>query len=703
MFFAAAGPGHAVGFAAAWGKPPDSPAWAALAVAGALLLIAFSPEGPRWLANLVEFASIDDLSRRRRFLTVASLAAAFLSLGYIHQYLRDGPRAVEAATYFVQGRALSHGHFAWSVPEPTESFRGRMFSFTGPDQLSGVLPPGFPLLLAAAFQVGAPMLVGPLLAGALVLATYFLTIELAREGSDPRAAEATARFSVGVSMVCVALRYHTADTLAHGAAALGVTLALACGLRARRTGQPTAFFLAGLALGYVVATRPVSAVPVGAVVLALASRAPARRPAFGALLGATLPGVLLLLASQKAATGSAWIPPAILRDVATASHAGKLALVAVLGGAAKALAVHLGDIANAEPLALFVLVPLLQARRGGSRTALFALLVVAGEILVNVPCGADGVAPGAGDGLLADILPVEHALVALAIAGLWPGVAIGRKALAFLALACAGFAVHAVNGHIALAKEGNGRPAYDPDVAREGNVQHGLLYFESEEGFDLAYEPDVTPSHGLLAARFRGDDHDRLLYDRLGHPATHKYLDLAGAPAQAAFWVPPAPSTSAAYGEEWRFESESDWPPLAQKDGRAAAVTVSTPCASEGAVLTVTPTGSRPARVEIDLQSPRSTRWTIVPRVFQRGGPGKGKLTVLGGDVVQEWTFTDEPAAGQPPNQEYCLELPGKPLVFPPIPGTPQANTEDDAPRATLVIEAEGGPVSVDRVVLRQK
>jgi hypothetical protein len=359
-------------------------------------------------------------------------------------------------------------------------------------------------------------------------------------------------------------------------------------------------------------------------------------------------------------------------------------------------------------------VPALPSFRARARTSLLALLVVVGEILVHVPCSDAGVTPGAGARALIDVLPLEHALIAVAVAGLWPAVPLGRKALVFLALACAGFAVHAVHAHVALAKSGNGRPAYDPDVAREGNVQHGLVYFESEQGFDLAYEPDVTPSHGLLAARLKGDDHDRLLYDRLGHPATHKYLDPTGSPAQAVFWVPPSPNTSAAYGEEWRFESESDWPPLSEKGGRADVVTLgTTSCASGGAVLTVTPAGAGAAEVTIDLQTSRSTKWTIVPRIVQRGGHGKGKLSVHGVDVTEEWTFTDElpasaaassaPPPPEKPAPENCLELTPKPLIFPPIPGTAQANVEDDAPRVTLVIDAEGGPVSVDRVMLRQK
>src|ERR1019366_10738750 len=98
-----------------------------------------------------------DMTRRRRFLVVTSFIAAFLSLGYIALYLRGGPRAAEAATYWLQGRAMAHGQLAWTVSEPSASFRARDLLFPAPDHVSGIFPPGYPVLLAPAFLVGAPM------------------------------------------------------------------------------------------------------------------------------------------------------------------------------------------------------------------------------------------------------------------------------------------------------------------------------------------------------------------------------------------------------------------------------------------------------------------------------------------------------------------------------------------------------------------
>ena len=171
--------------------------------------------------------------------------AALLSLGYVAFYLRDGPRIVDATSYFLQARALSEGHLAWHIPEPTASFRGRFLFFHDGAALRD-LPPGYPLLLSLGFSVGAPLVVGPGLAAAIVIATWMLARELAREASlDAHVEELVARVAAGLSVACAALRYHTADTMAHGACALAFTLAILAALRSRRERLPWFFLLGG--------------------------------------------------------------------------------------------------------------------------------------------------------------------------------------------------------------------------------------------------------------------------------------------------------------------------------------------------------------------------------------------------------------------------------------------------------------------------
>src|SRR5207237_1325945 len=78
---------------------------------------------------------------------------------------------------------------------------------------------------------------------------------------------------------------------------------------------------------------------------------------------------------------------------------------------------------------------------------------------------------------------------------------------------------------------------------------------------DSAHDAGATPDSGVAAARWRDDSHDRLLVARLGHPATwHSRFDIS--PPVAA-WTPPT-ATDDLGREQWRFETESDWPPLDQ-------------------------------------------------------------------------------------------------------------------------------------------
>jgi len=684
-----------------WSRPPDRPAQVALVVALGLLVIALAPGGPAWLASTLDFTSLGDLRRRRRFLGVAAFCAAFLSLGYIAFYLRGGPRATDAAAYWLQGRALSHGELAWAVPDPSASFRTRLLLFSSDGRLAGIFPPGYPLLLAFCFLVGAPMLVGPAIAAALVLATWLLARELAESaGERDVRAEAVARAAVGLSIVSAALRYHTADALPYGAAAVAAAMALACALRARRTADARLFGVAGLALGALLATQPLATVAVAAVVAALAfgrpgaaaapdaARPEGRASALAWACVGSIPGVLLLLAARHAATGHALASPAAAYLAAVAppapAHLGaRAALIATL----HRVRAHLLDVANLEPLALLALVPVLGRRR--TPAAALAALVVAGEILVRAPFAAGAPAPGAGASLLVVALPIEHALVALALAQLFPR-SVPRAATATLALALAGFAVHASYDHESAAAEDLGRPRFEPDVVREGSVANGLLFFDDDRGFELAFDPAVPASHGVEAVRMRGDDHDRLLYDVLGHPPAHRYLATA-ATASVVPWVPPGGSI-----ETWRFEAESDWPPAARSGAWAEVADPGAPCASDGHVLSVTPSDGVSGSVTIALPVPRgpaeptpqARSWTVTPRVLSRGGAGRGTLelrTEPDGPPLATWTWSDGGV-----RVATCNELPARPVEL-----------GGERSRAWLVVRAEGGSVALDKTTLR--
>jgi hypothetical protein len=669
-----------------WSKPPDRPAQVAVGLALGLLLVAVAPGGPRWLASLVDFASLTDLARRRRFLTVTGFVAAFLSLGYLAFYLRGGPRAPEAATYWLQGRAMSHGLLRWSVIEPSASFRAKDLLFAAPDRVSGIFPPGYALLLAPAFLVGAPMLVGPLLAAALVVATWLLAREIAFAAGEKEArAETIARVAVGFSILSAAMRYHTAEALPYGAVAVGVAMALGTALAARRTGEARLFGVAGLSVGFLLATQPVCAFTTGAVVAALAFGAPRRLRAFGWVLVLAAPGAILLAAANHAAAGQMFASP-----IAT-YHALFQPLPPVDARAAAMttlmrLRAHLLDISNFEPLALLALVG---AARGG-RGARLGALVVLGQIVLAAPLEASTVGLGGGARLLAAVVPVEHVLLALALSALWPA-HLGRAAVAGFALSLAGFGVHAAHDHEKLASSELGRPRYEPDVTREAGVTNGLLFFDDDQGFELAFDPGVPASHGIQAVRLRNDDHDRLLYDSLGHPSIHRYTSTASS-ASVTFWTPPGSGR-----DDWRFESEADWPPVDVTGGKVEVIEPGASCVSEGHALSLTPhpgTGNV-ASVTIALPVPHGPTpsdrrsWQVIPRFFARGSGATGTVAIVltpGGPPLAQWTWNDDGKAGPCPEPAaQSVELGG------------------DRPRAWVVLRAQGGPVALDKITLRAR
>jgi hypothetical protein len=370
------------------------------------------------------------------------------------------------------------------------------------------------------------------------------------------------------------------------------------------------------------------------------------------------------------------------------------------------------DIANLEPLALASLFGLVGRRR--SAWAWWCAAVVVGQIVVAAATSTDAT-PGAGAPSLVPVLAVEHALVAFGLARAFPR-RLAEAATAALGLALAGFGLHASYGHRVLSASEGGRPRFEPDVAREAGVESGLLFFEDDTGYELARDPAVPASHGVEAVRLRGDDHDRLAYDLLGHPPTHRYL-MPAIRSSVVGWSPPGEGS-----DTWRFEAESSWPPVSVEGGAAEAIEQRGSCASGGRALLVTPTtpaqptppppatsstsstSTTPlapveatvATVVVELPVPRSSTppekrsWVVTPRVLERGTAGRGSLAVVaslaGGEALARWEWAD--AARGP----TCMDL---------APATIELG--GDRVRAWLVIKAQGGPVAVDRTLLRAR
>jgi len=618
-----------------FGLPREDPSWAVLALGLAALAVA------AWRADPVA-----RFARERPKLTLGLLAltASLVSWGYLLHYLRGGPRIIDATSYFLEARALSQGYLSFPVPDPSGSFRGRfLLTPPGASTLAVLFPPGYPALLALGFLAGAPLAVGPLLAALVTLATYALALELFGRRE-------VALVAATLSVLCAALRYHTADTMSHGWAAVLLSTALLGALRGGRWALIT-----GLALGWLVATRPVT----GLVAVAFAGALTARRRRAELVLVAlgTLPGLALLALHQHAATGS-WLgstqlryyaladgPPGCFRygfgqgvgcvfehgDFVRDRLQNGYGLVAALGTTGRRLWMHFGDLMNAWPLYGLVLATLFVGR--GERAVRLLAFVVVALVVAYAPFYFDGNYPGGGARLLAEALPLEHALVAWGLVRL-------RLARFAPGVACIAFAVHASRMHEALRDREGGRPMFEPKVLADAGVRTGLVLVNTDHGLNLGLAPGAKDAlRGLVVARFRNDAHDHLLWDALGRPPAYRYLFSLDAPPRLE---PFAPERSA------EFEAGAEWPPLAVHRGWAHPDYPGAACARGHYGLRL-----RGAGVTLELMTDQAGPQRLVPR-WVPGSDGPAEVTVRVGGV--SWSAKWPARAGD------CFETPGPPI-----------------------------------------
>jgi hypothetical protein len=621
-----------------FGLPREGLPWAIM-LAG-LGAVAAGRLGAEPIARLVR-------ARPRLTLGLLALTATLLSAGYLLHYLKGGPRIIDATSYFLEARALSEGYFAFPVPDPSGSFRGR-FLLTPPEAttLTVLFPPGYPALLSIGFLVGAPLAVGPVLAALLVWVTYALARELF--GRDD-----VALLAATLSVLCAALRYHTADTMSHGWAAILFSAALLGSLKGRRW-----TLVAGLALGWLVATRPVTGVVAAVFAAILCGRR--RRVDLLLLAAGAVPGLALLALHQHAATGS-WLASTQLRYYALADgppgcfrygfgkgigcvfeHGDfvreRLArghdLASVLGTTSRRLWMHFGDLLNAWPLYALVPVSLFIGRR--ERAVRLSGLVLLAVIAAYAPFYFDGNYPGGGARLYAEALPVEHALVAWGLMRL-------RLARFAPGAMCIAFGVHASRMHESLRDREGGRPMFEPKVLQHAGVTRGLVLVNTDHGLNLGLAPGARDAtRGLVVARFRDDAHDWLLFDALGRPPTFRYIFDASPRAAAPRLEPYLPR------EGREVEAGAEWPPLAVRRGYAHPAYPGAPCAGGGYGLALVN-----ADVDLELMTARAGSYQVVSRwVPLRDGPADVDLEAEGVSWTARWTAR----AGE------CFETQGPPI-----------------------------------------
>lgn len=648
-----------------FGAPPDGVAWAALAAAGVLAA---------WL-HPQSRARLRLPTPKGWLVPVLAAAAALLSAGYVAFYLRGGPRIIDATSYYLEARALSHGYLAFPVPEPASAFRGRFLLENAEHELSVIFPPGYPALLALGFALHAPLLVGPIIGALLVLATH----RLARAVTGD---ETTARIAAALSVLSAALRYHTADTMSHGLCALLLCTSLFTSLRAKR-GDALA---SGLAIGWLIATRPVSGAVGVLLNLSLLARTPRR--ALGFML-ALAPGIALLLLHQHAATGSFWHstqrayyaladgPPGCFDygfgrqigclyehgDYVRARLAHGFGLLEAAGVTVRRLAIHTIDIANAAPLALLGPAGAWLARKQrGTLTLFFGALLL---MVAYAPFYFDASYPGGGARLFADVLPLEHVLLAVAIA---------RLGLAWLALpfALAGFALHASFSHRSLAERDGGAPMFDAKAAPRSNVDHGLVFVDTDHGFALAHDPGQNDAqHGLVYARRHHDALDVLLWEHLGQPRTYVY------DRERRTLLSDSPRPAVANGA-LVFEAESQWPPLLVHGGWVEPVYFDCDFAQHRG-LRFHPVGPAGVTISVELAARDSAPHALRLHWLHEAGPE----TVI---VLRSPSFEEQLRI--PAGAEGCANIDSAPRVL----GTSFTKIEVQASRPAILDAVEVAP-----------
>lgn len=672
--------------------PVDSAGWIALGAAALALVLALL------VARKTERIPL------RLWVGCCSAAAAALSFLWISYYLRGGPRIIDASSYWLEARAMSHGLFTWPVEPPSASLRGR-FLLASPDgsSLGVIFPPGWPAVLALGFALGAPLAIGPAIAAALVAATSMLARQLSSR-------EEPARIAAVLSAASACLRYHTADTMSHGLSALCWAGALGLALHARRCqGRSRFAAMAGFGMfsGLLLATRPASFLALAVVslgiIIALSAGSPRdairSAPALAAasLAGFALPALLLLL-HQHAVTGQ-WLassqsayylladgPPGCfrygfgagigclaehepyVRSVLPHGHDLRSALIT----AGRRLHLHLSDVANAEPLFLLVPIGAWISRRNRVAIAVAcAPLILLG---VYAPFYFDGSYPGGGARFLADAIPAEHAIMAIAIAsiaglGTRPDSRRELRAIGVVvSLMLLGFAVRTSREHASLRERDGGRPFFDPQVVARAGATSGLLFVDGDHAFNLAYDPAVNdPAGGLVVRRARGDERDRLAWEKLGKPPAFRFrMDPWSKPPVEPHvepWSPPA-------GEPglWRFEGEAEWPPLEQSGGYAVPTWLAQgSCVSGGLALGLTRTDKGPVCVVVEIPWPDRGEWEVRvhmitgerPHVHawldpERESGDEGRLP-----PVDPWQLDESKPLQTPrtPDGRRCLEL----------------------------------------------
>ena len=241
------------------------------------------------------------LDRPRPIVFSAACAlAAFLLAWYVNQRVLSGqPNVIDAVTQLVQARYVAAGRLAGPTSELTAFWHLPLMVITPAGWVSQY-PPLHVLLLGLGLRLGAVELVGP---AVLALTVFFTSLTAHRLFP---ADTAVARLGTLLLALSPFAASHAAAYMNHTTAALCAALAVYAAVRLHQGAGWLAGLAVGLALGALLATRPLTAIVLGGLLAGawLATRRaggaiPVRVAVGATALGATVPVLLLMLYNAR--------------------------------------------------------------------------------------------------------------------------------------------------------------------------------------------------------------------------------------------------------------------------------------------------------------------------------------------------------------------------------------------------------------------
>jgi hypothetical protein len=236
-------------------------AWSIAAVAGVALL--------GWLLRPAVLAPLWKKAERwllsppaPTFALTLGALATLASIWVSHALLGRGPALVDGISQLIQGRYFAAGALGGPVLAAPEFWHFQYMVSTDAGWVSQY-PPGFAVLLAAGWLVGAPWLVGPV---ALGIAVFLTTLIAERLFPDDLF---VARLGAVLTTVSPLLIFHAAGYMNHVVALLLLAIALYAALRSIE-GSWRWSLLAGAGVGAMFATRPYAAVVLGTFAITVA-------------------------------------------------------------------------------------------------------------------------------------------------------------------------------------------------------------------------------------------------------------------------------------------------------------------------------------------------------------------------------------------------------------------------------------------------